>query len=79
MRFVDLKIYGKWYKSSTPDLGSEGAGATTGFPDHFKGARSDQSDLGTEDAGLTPVGPHTIRGPWSNDRTSFNAWKNLDL
>lgn len=29
------RIFGEWYKSSTPALGAEGAGATTGFPDHF--------------------------------------------
>lgn len=30
------RIFGEWYKSSTPALGAEGAGATTGFPDHFR-------------------------------------------
>ena len=30
-----FQFIGEWYKSRTPRLGREGAGATSGFPDHF--------------------------------------------
>ena len=34
-----------WYKSSTPDLGSEGPVATYGISDHLESERKDRAGL----------------------------------